>query len=210
MPRSDMLGVLERITARITCPLTADMEAGYGDTPEDVAETVRLTWQAGAVGINLEDRTYDPDAPLIELSAAVSRIQAARDAAASMFINARTDGFFIGGSGPEVFADTIHRASLFLEAGADCIFVPGIKDPETIRQLAAEIDAPLNIMAGTGYPDVATLASLGVRRVTVGASMARAAYATLEQAAAELKTSGTYGFADSGPSHGAMNAALSL
>ena len=77
MPRRDMLGVLERITARIACPLTADMEAGYGDTPEEVAETVRLTWAAGAVGINLEDRTYEADAPLIEVSPAAARIEAA-------------------------------------------------------------------------------------------------------------------------------------
>lgn len=209
MPRVDMLGVLGRITERIACPLSADMEAGYGDTPEEVAETVRLTWQAGAVGINLEDRTYDPDAPLIDVSAAVARIEAAREAAPSMVINARTDGYFIGGSGPAVFADTVQRANLFREAGADCIFVPGARDPETIRRLAAEIDAPLNIMAGAGHPDVATLASFGVRRVTVGASMARAAYATLVQAAAELKSSGTYGFADDGASHAAMNAVLS-
>ena len=209
MPRTDMLHILSRITARIGCPLSADMEAGYGDTPEEVAETVRLTWQAGAIGINLEDRTYDPGAPLIDISAAVARIAAAREAAPSMFINARTDGYFMGGSGPAVFADTVHRATLFRQAGADCVFVPGAKDPETIRRLAAEIDAPLNIMAGAGYPDVATLASFGVRRVTVGASMARAAYATLVQAAAELKSSGTYGFTDDGASHSALNAVLS-
>ncbi|MFP6733109.1 MAG: isocitrate lyase/phosphoenolpyruvate mutase family protein [Rhodospirillales bacterium] len=209
MPRRDMLGVLERITARIACPLTADMEAGYGDTPEEVAETVRLTWAAGAVGINLEDRTYEADAPLIEVSPAAARIEAARGAAPSMVINARTDGYFIGGGGADVFADTVRRANLFRRAGADCIFVPGIKDAETIGRLAAEIDAPLNIMAGPGYPDVAALAALGVKRVTVGAHMARAAYATLEHAAAELKTSGTYGFADHGPSHAAMNDALS-
>ena len=209
MPRADMLGVLTRLTERISCPLSADMEAGYGDTPEAVAETVRLTWQTGTVGINLEDRTYDLGAPLIETAKAVARIEAARDAAPSMVINARTDGYFTGGSGPDVFADTVRRANLFREAGADCLFVPGTKDPEIIRRLAAEIDGPLNIMGGAGYPDVATLASLGVKRVTVGASMARAAYASLVQSAAELKTSGTFGFADDGESHAAMNAVLS-
>jgi 2-methylisocitrate lyase-like PEP mutase family enzyme len=209
MPRGDMLGFLERMTAAIDCPLTADMEAGYGDTPEDVAETAALTWQAGAVGINLEDRTYDANAPLIEESQAVARIQAARDAAPSMVINARTDGYFIGGSGKDVFANTVRRANLFRQAGADCIFVPGTTNAETIGQLAAEIAAPLNIMAGAGYPDVARLASLGVRRVTLGASMARAAYARLVEAAGELKNSGSYGFADDSASHGAMNAVLS-
>ena len=209
MPRADMLNVLGRITERISCPLSADMEAGYGDTPEEVAKTVRLTWQSGTVGINLEDRTYDADAPLIERQAAVARIEAARDAAPLMVINARTDGYFTGGSGNAVFADTVERANLFREAGADCLFVPGTKDQETIHRLAAEIDGPLNIMGGVGYPDVATLASLGVKRVTVGASMARAAYASLVQAAAELKSSGTYGFAEDGESHAAMNAVLS-
>ena len=209
MPREDMLKVQDRMTQRISCPLSADMEAGYGDTPEQVAETVRLTWQSGVVGVNLEDRTYNPETPLIEISAAVDRIAAARETAPSIVINARTDGYFIGDGSPEVFADTVKRANLFREAGADCIFVPGAKDPEIIGQLAAEIDAPLNIMAGFGYPDVATLTSLGVKRVTVGASMARAAYGTLVQAINELKSSGTYGFADEGASHSAMNNVLS-
>lgn len=208
MPRSDMLALLTRITERVSCPLSADMEAGYGDTPEEVAETVRRTWQTGTVGINLEDRTYDKATPLIEKQQAVERIRAAREAAPLMVINARTDGYFTGGGGEEVFADTVERANLFMEAGADCLFIPGTKDPEIIRRLVTEIDGPLNIMGGAGYPDVATLAALGVKRVTVGASMARAAYAQLVQFAAEFKSAGTYGFADDGESHATMNAIL--
>ena len=192
MPRADMLVVLSRLTERVSCPLSADMEAGYGDTPEEVAETVRLTWQTGTVGINLKDRTYDKSAPLIEKQRAVDRIRAARQAAPLMVINARTDGYFTGGSGDDVFADTVERANLFREAGADCLFIPGTKDPEIIRRLVAEIDGPLNIMGGTGYPDVATLAGLGVKRVTVGASMARAAYAKPVEFADEFKSAGTY------------------
>jgi 2-methylisocitrate lyase-like PEP mutase family enzyme len=209
MPRADMLAVLSRITERVSCPLSADMEAGYGDTPEEVAETVRLTWQTGTIGINLEDRTYDKTAPLIEKQHAIDRIRAAREAAPLMVINARTDGYFTGGSGDEVFADTVERANLFWEAGADCLFIPGTKDPEIIRRLVTEIDGPLNIMGGAGYPDVATLAALGVKRVTVGASMARAAYAQLVQFANEFKSAGTYEFADDGASHATMNAILS-
>ena len=211
MPREEMLSVIRRIAGRLSVPLSADMEAGYGDTPEQVAETTRLTAEAGAVGINIEDRTYDPNEPLIGIEEAADRIRAAREAAnrSDMIVNARTDIYWLGGVGEVAFADTVRRANAYREAGADCLFVPGVRDPDVIRRLAAEIDGPLNILAGPGSPDAATLASLGVKRVTFGATMARAAYAALEQAAAELAASGTYGFMASGAAHADMNRLMS-
>ena len=211
MPRDEMLVVIGRMAGRLSIPLSADMEAGYGDTPEQVAETTRLTAAAGAAGINIEDRTYGPDQPLIEIQKAADRIRAASEAAAlsGMVVNARTDVYWLGGSGDEAFAETVGRANAFRDAGADCLFVPGVKDPDLIRRLVTEINGPLNILAGEGSPDIATLASLGVRRVTFGATIARAAYATLERAAMELATSGTYGFMAHSAVHGDMNRLLS-
>ena len=210
MPRQEMLSVIRRMAEALSVPLSADMEAGYGDSPEQVAETTRLTAEAGAVGINIEDRTYKPDQPLIEIQEAADRVRAACEAAKrfGMFVNARTDVYWLGGTGEAAFAHTVRRANAFREAGADCLFVPGVKDPQVIRRLAAEINGPLNILAGVGSPNTAELGALGVRRVTFGATMARAAYAALEQAAAELATSGTYGFMSSGSAHADMNRLL--
>ena len=207
MPRDEMLSVIRRIAGGLSVPLSADMEAGYGDTPEQVAETTRLTAEAGAVGINIEDRTYDPSEPLIGIDEAADRIRAAREAAdlSGMLVNARTDVYWLGGAGEAGFAHAVRRANAYREAGADCLFVPGVRDQDVIRRLVAEVDGPLNILAGPGSPDRATLASLGVKRVTFGATMARAAYAALEQAAAELAASGTYGFMASGAAHADMN-----
>ena len=211
MPREDMLSVIRRIADRLSVPLSADMEAGYGDTPEQVAETTRLTAEAGAVGINIEDRTYEPSEPLIGIDAAADRIRAAREAAnrSGMIVNARTDVYWLGGAGDAGFADTVRRANAYREAGADCLFVPGVMDPDVIRRLVAEIDGPLNVLAGKGSPDTKALAALGVKRVTFGAALARAAYAALEQAAAELAASGTYGFMASGAAHADMNRLMS-
>ena len=210
MPREEMLSVIRRMADCLSVPLSADMEAGYGDTPEQVAETTRLTGEAGAVGINIEDRTYDPDEPLIGIEEAAERIRAAREAAnkIGMIVNARTDVYWVGGTGEARFAEAVRRANAFWEAGADCLFIPGVKDPELISRLAAEISGPLNILAGIGSPDTAALAALGVKRITFGATMARAAYATLEQAATELATSGSYGFMSSGTAHADKNRLL--
>ena len=210
MPLEEMLSVIRRMADYLSVPLSADMEAGYGDSPEQVAETTRLTGEAGAVGINIEDRTYDPEQPLIEMEEAAERIRAAREAADrfGMIVNARTDVYWVNSPGEAQFSETVRRANVFREAGADCIFVPGVKDAEEIGRLVAEIDGPLNILAGVGSPDTKTLASLGVKRVTFGATMARAAYATLEQAAIELATAGTYGYMTSGSAHADMNRLL--
>ncbi len=209
MPLSEMLETIARISSRLSVPLSADMEAGYGETPEQVAETTRLTLEAGAVGINIEDRTYQPEHPLIGTNMAVERIRAARESAdragVPMVINARTDGYLLGGQGSEVFDDTVRRANAYREAGADCLFVPGIMDADIIGRLVQEIDGPINILPESGCPDVAALAELGVRRVTIGATVARFAYSAVVQAADELKNVGTYSYSAKIATHAEMN-----
>jgi 2-methylisocitrate lyase-like PEP mutase family enzyme len=191
-----MLEHVARIVASVDVPVTADIEAGYGASPEDVARTVARVAVLGAVGANLEDQV---DGELFEIEDAAARIAAARAAAptGTFVINARTDTYFGAGTG-DVFAETIERAKRYIEAGADCIFVPGVDDAETIRRLSAEIAAPLNIVAGLTATmiDAPTLFSLGVKRVSLGGGIARAALSFVERAGRELLETGTLGFLD--------------
>ncbi len=193
--RDTMLEHVARMVAAVGVPVTADLEAGYGDTPDDVARTVALAVEVGAVGANLEDAG---EAGLFGIDEAVDRIAAARAAAPSgtFVLNARTDTYFAGVGG-DVFAETVQRAVRYLDAGADCVFVPGIVEADTIRRLAAAIPGPLNVVAGLANTiDAPTLFSLGVKRVSLGGSVARAALSAVERAGRELLDSGTLGFLD--------------
>jgi 2-methylisocitrate lyase-like PEP mutase family enzyme len=195
LDRETMLEHVGRIVAAVRVPVTADLESGYGDTPEEVGRTVTLAVQQGAVGGNLEDA--GPDG-LFGIDEAAERIAAARAAAPrdAFVLNARTDTYFAG-TGGDVFAATVERAERYLAAGADCIFVPGVVEADTIRRLAAAIPGPLNIVAGLANTiDAPTLFGLGVKRVSLGGSLARAAYSLLERAGRELLNSGTLGFLD--------------
>jgi 2-methylisocitrate lyase-like PEP mutase family enzyme len=195
LDRDAMLEHVGRIVAAVSVPVTADLEAGYGDTPDDVGRTVARAVELGAVGANLEDAG---PGGLFGIDQAVDRLAAARAAAPSgtFVLNARTDTYFAGGTG-DAFAETVERAVRYLEAGADCIFVPGVVEEHTIRRLAAAIPGPLNVVAGlANVIDARTLFSLGVKRVSLGGSLARAALSTLERAGRELLDSGTLGFLD--------------
>ena len=209
--RDEMLAVVGAIASRIPVPLSADMEGGYGPAPEDVAETVRRTIAAGAVGINIEDGTKEGPEPLVAFTLAVERIRAGREAAdglgVPMVINARTDGFHTAG-GPDVLDEAVRRANAYREAGAGCLFVPWARDRATIAELVRQIDGPVNILAAPDTPAVAELQALGVARVTVGASMCRAALAFLRGAARELGEKGTYEFARGVLSQGDVHALL--
>lgn len=213
MPLDDMLDAVVRMTRRLAVPLSVDMESGYGVRLDEIAQTVSKTIEAGAVGINIEDTCHDGSKQLFEFPLAVDRIAAARaaadDSGIPFVVNARTDGYWNGGESAAVHDDVVARANAFRAAGADCIFVPGVMDADIIGRLAREIDAPLNVMAGSSTPPVAELDALGVRRLTVGAMFARAAYRRLEQAAQELRDHGTYGFANDIASHATLNALMS-
>lgn len=201
---------VRRIAAAVAVPVSADIESGFGARPEDVAATVRLVLEAGAVGVNLEDA----GAPLRDVAEQAERIAAARAAADAagvpLFVNARTD-VYLRGVGAESGrpAETVRRAQAYAAAGADGIFVPGLLDPAVLRELAAAIPRPLNVLVGPGAPPVAELAALGVRRVSVGTGIAQAAYGTARRAAVELLTSGTYGELAGGIGYGELNALLS-
>jgi 2-methylisocitrate lyase-like PEP mutase family enzyme len=195
LDRDTMLEHVARIVAAVGVPVTADLEAGYGDTPDDVGRTVARAAEIGAVGANLEDAGRSG---LFGVDEAADRIAAARAAAprGSFVLNARTDTYFAGTTG-DVFAETVQRAERYLEAGADCVFVPGVVEPDTIRRLAAALPGPLNVVAGlASTTDAPTLFSLGVTRVSLGGSLARAALSALERAGRELLDSGTLGFLD--------------
>ena len=211
IPRAEMLGMVRRIAASVALPVTADMEGGYGPAPEDVAETVRLTIEAGAVGINIEDGAREAARPLLDFDLAVERIRAGRESADAagipMVLNARTDVYLRGGAG--ALDETLRRANAFRDAGADCLFVPGVRDAETIGALARGIRGPVNILAGAATPPLAELRTLGVARVSVGGLLSLAAATLLRRAAHELRDAGTFGFARDVILHPEMNALLS-
>jgi 2-methylisocitrate lyase-like PEP mutase family enzyme len=193
--RDTMLEHVARIVAAVDVPVTADLEAGYGATPDEVGVTIARAVEIGAVGANLEDAG---ESGLFRVDEAVDRIAAARAAAprGTFVLNARVDTYFVGTSG-DVFDETVARAVRYLDAGADCVFVPGVVEQDTIRRLATAIPGPLNVVAGLANTiDAPTLFSLGVTRVSLGGGLARAALSMLERAARELHDSGTLGFLD--------------
>jgi 2-methylisocitrate lyase-like PEP mutase family enzyme len=195
LDRDAMLDHVGRIVAAVGVPVTADLEAGYGDTPDDVGRTVARAVEIGAVGANIEDAGRGG---LFGIDEAVDRVAAARAAAPSgtFALNARTDTYLAGTTG-DAFAKTVERAIRYVEAGADCVFVPGVVEEGTIQRLAAAIPGPLNVVAGlASITDAPTLFSLGVKRVSLGGSLARAVLSTLERAGRELLDSGTLGFLD--------------
>ncbi|MGH3071949.1 MAG: isocitrate lyase/PEP mutase family protein [Gaiellaceae bacterium] len=196
LTRDVMLGAVSRIAAAVAVPVTADVEAGYGPEPTDVAATVEATLAAGAVGINLEDSSGP--AELFGRDAQSERIRAARDAATaaavpSFVINARTDVFLreIGDAGGRL-DDVLARAAAYAEAGADCLFVPGLLDLAVLESLASSAPLPVSAMARPGGPTITELAATGVRRISVGPAISEAAYGLARRAARELLEDGTY------------------
>jgi 2-methylisocitrate lyase-like PEP mutase family enzyme len=199
--REEMLGVVRRIAAAVPVPVTADVEAGYGNRPEDAARTAREVAAAGAVGMNLEDATGDPLHPLFELALQVERVKAVLEAAREvpMVLNARTDVYLLQLETSEKRYDAaLRRLAAFRDAGADCVFVPGLRDAETIARLVKDLHCPVNILAGPGFPSVPELQELGVARVSVGSSAMRAALGLVRRIAEELRTTGTYGALEGG------------
>lgn len=198
LTRDAMVAAIRVIVDAVRVPVTADVESGYGTgTPEDVAETVRAVLMAGAVGLNLEDAPGVNGALVLDADVQAARIAAGRAAAQAagvdLFINARTD-IYLKKVGDEStrFDETVRRATLYLAAGADGIFVPGVSDAPTIQKLAAAVGAPLNVIGGPGVPSVPELLALGVARVSVGPGLARAVMAQIRKAATEVLGAGTY------------------
>lgn len=207
--RAEMLVEVGRIARAVAVPVSADLETGYGATPEEVAETVRLAIEAGVVGANLEDGTHDPDLPLFPPEVTAERIRTVRDLTDGLgvefVVNARTDPFLIGRTGPDAFADAVTRGNRYLEAGARCVFVPGVADRETIAALVRAIDGPVNVLASERTPPIAVLAELGVARVSLGGGLARAALAFVRRSVEALRDGGEFGFLRSAIPHTEMD-----
>lgn len=208
--RATMLDICGRIASRAKVPVSADIEGGYGPEPKDTEETVRLCLEAGIVGGNIEDGTHDRAQPLWPLEIAVARIRAARwaaDAAGVPFvINARTDHYLAGGKADMAgFDETVRRGRAYREAGADCIFIPGLTDRETIGRLVQAIGGPINILARPNGPSVPELKALGVARLSVGGMLMLSTLGLIRRAASELAGPGTYGFAEGMAMHAEMN-----
>ncbi|ETW99528.1 MAG: hypothetical protein ETSY1_14675 [Candidatus Entotheonella factor] len=215
MSRSQMIEAVERIVKRVEVPVTADLEAGYGRTPNAVAETFRQAILAGVVGGNIEDSDPHMSGILFDTDEACERIRAAREAADAsgipFILNARTDPFL---RHPQLsrnakLAEAIRRGNAYHEAGADCIFVPNVADAETIKHLTAEIAAPVNVLgafSGTAGLPVHTLLDLGVRRVTLGGSLALASLALIRRVAQEIQHHGTFSYVEQALSNREMNA----
>jgi 2-methylisocitrate lyase-like PEP mutase family enzyme len=189
--REEMLAVIGRIAAAVDVPVTADVEAGYGDRPEDTTRTAREVLAAGAVGMNLEDATGDPKNPLFDLDLQMERVKAVREL--PIVLNARTDVYLLEVGAPEKrYDEALRRLAAYRDAGADCVFVPGLRDASTIGRLVKDLQCPVNILAGPGSPTVPELQRLGVARVSLGSSAMRATLGLLRSVAEELKSAGTY------------------
>ena len=178
--RDEMLEVAGRIARAVEIPVTADLEAGYGTTVKDMVETVKAAIAAGVIGMNLEDITGDDESSFVDLPLQVEKIRAicetAKSLGVSFVLNARTD-IYLMPIGPEStrFERTVERLRAYRDAGATCLFAPGLYDRETIAKLVKAVEAPINILANPACPPMAELENIGVARVTAGSGIMRAA-----------------------------------
>jgi 2-methylisocitrate lyase-like PEP mutase family enzyme len=201
--------------ARVICkatdlPVSADLEKGFGDAPEIVAETIRQAAEAGLVGCSIEDATGNPDAPIFELGHATERIAAAAAARALPFsftLTGRSENFLRGRLDLD---DTIKRLKAYEAAGADALMAPGLPDLEAVRAVCAAVGKPFNFMVGIKGKSftVAALAAAGVKRISLATSLYRAAMTGLLSAAKEVREHGTFGYIDTSIAAPDMNAFL--
>lgn len=188
-----------RIAGAVSVPVNVDAENGYGESPEAVAECIRRCIEAGAVGAGIEDYTQDPGRPLYDRALAVERIRAAREAADAsgvpFVLTARAECHLY--RVPDAFAESVARSNLYREAGADCLYTPGVRDRDEVAALVREVDGPMNFVVGRGMADytLEELGELGIRRVSIGGSLHRATFALAERAAAEMKLMGRFTWA---------------
>jgi 2-methylisocitrate lyase-like PEP mutase family enzyme len=193
--RDEAVGHGQWIAAGTDLPVSADLENCFADDPEGVAETVRLAVAAGLAGCSVEDYAKREHDPIYDHALAAERVVAAAEAAHSgnlhLVLTARAENYLRGNPS---LSDTIARLQSYQEAGADVLFAPGVNKPEEIRQLVAEVDLPVNVLALPGTPTVTELAAMGVKRISVGGAFAYAGLGAVAQAATELREQGTYGY----------------
>lgn len=205
-----MFAAVAQIARGVKVPVTADAEAGYGTTPESAARTARSVIEAGAVGMNFEDAKDDAAHPLVDLELQVEKIRAIREASKKfdvpLVLNARTDVYLKQvGEPAKRYDEALRRLSAYRDAGADCVFIPGVMDVAAIRRFVGDLNCPINILAVPGQASVAELKAAGVKRISLGSAPMRAALGTLRRIAEEVKTSGTYSGLEGAPSHLEIN-----
>lgn len=195
--RDEMLEAVARIARVVKVPVTADLEAGYANTPREIADFARATIASGAVGLNFEDITGDDESSFVQLDLQMEKIAALREASNSagvpLVINARTDIYLLP-IGPEEsrFERTVERLRAYRKAGADCVFAPGVRDAETIGKLVKAIDAPLNILLQPGGATLPEMEKLGVARASAGSGPHRSALTRLREVAVALREYGDH------------------
>jgi 2-methylisocitrate lyase-like PEP mutase family enzyme len=207
--RDQMLAHIAEIVQAAELPVNADFQSGYADAPEDVGENVKRCVETGVSGLSIEDATGKPGMPLYELAHATDRIRAARRAldetASGVLLTARAECYLVGH--PKPFEESLRRLTAYAEAGADVLYAPGVIDPKEIQQLVTAVaPTPVNVLvsSNTGLR-VADLANMGVRRVSVGSSLARTAWTGFIRAAKEIAQQGTFSGFDGTVPFGQLN-----
>ncbi len=197
MDRDEVMAHAAAVVTATDLPVSADLENGFGDDPDSVAETVRLALDAGLAGCSIEDFTRRPDDPIYDISLAEERMAAAAESAhagpARLVLTGRADNHIHGR--PDL-DDTIARLQAYERAGADVLYAPGLTRLDDIGRLVASVHRPVNVLARPGGPTVSELAGAGVARISVGGALCFAALGAVVEAARELQEHGTYGFLD--------------
>lgn len=207
--RDEMLDAYAAIAFATSLPVSGDLEDGYGDHPDEVAGTIDRAIARGLIGGSIEDQNRSPEPGLRPIEDATERIAAAREAADAsgieFTITARAESYF--GGVDDAFADAVERANRYVEAGADCIFVPGPADVATISRLVAEVDGPISVGIGSGGGEltVASLADVGVRRISTGGALPRALAAAVRAASNEMLGAGTFTFTNGAMGEATIN-----
>jgi 2-methylisocitrate lyase-like PEP mutase family enzyme len=197
--RDEMIAHVAVIAAATSLPVSADLQNGFGDAPEDAAETIRLAAAAGVVGGSIEDSTGNAEHPIYEFELAIERVRAAAEASRALSfpftLTARCENYLHGK--PDL-GDTIARLQAYQEAGADVLYAPGLARKQDIAEVVRSVDRPVNVLASmTGLAmDRAELASLGVKRISTGSGLSRVALSAFLRAASEMHESGTFTFAE--------------
>lgn len=206
VPRDEMLAHIREIVEATALPVNADFQAGYANEPDDVAANVRLCVATGVAGLSIEDSTGRPDAPLYEKQLAFKRIRAARatidDSETGVVLTGRCEAWLVHDLNP--LHTALDRLAAYAEAGADCLYAPGVSNPEEIAQIVKTVaPKPVNVLvSGFNHQlSMSQLADLGVRRISVGSGLALAAWGAFLRAAQDIKTNGTFNLlADNAPS----------
>jgi 2-methylisocitrate lyase-like PEP mutase family enzyme len=197
--RDEVMSHIAAIVAATDLPVSADLENGFADAPEQVAQTIRLAAAAGAVGGSIEDMSRQPGPTIYELEHAADRIRAAAEAASALpflfTLTARAENYLVGR--PDL-KDTIQRLQAYQQAGADVLYAPGLTSKEDIATVVSSVDRPVNVVMGLQgvQLSLAALSEIGVKRVSVGSALARAALGAFLRAAQEMKGHGTFTFAE--------------